>query len=103
MPGDRVTAVADLWKAHQEAAFPRRLIVEEVAGVEMVMLDADVAGSIMSWLGNGGDIDDRRWDVLAVCEQNLIRVIPELADYEASYFQRLLEMAVLVLDPDAHP
>ncbi|MBW6433472.1 hypothetical protein KZ829_06910 [Actinoplanes hulinensis] len=102
MPGDRVAAVIELWKTHREAAFPSRLRGEDVVGVEMVMLDSDVAGCIMIWLNNDGDIDDRRWNILAACEQDLNRVIPELADYEASYYQRLLDMAVLVLDPDVH-
>lgn len=103
MPGDRVTAVTELWKAHREAAFPGRLRGEDVVGVELVMLDSDVASCIMSWLNNGGEIDDQRWNILAACEQDLDRVIPELAGHEASYYRRLLDMAVLVLDPDAHP
>ncbi|MEH0841443.1 hypothetical protein V6U81_03485 [Micromonospora sp. CPCC 205711] len=79
MTEDRITAVAELWEAHQQSPFPGRLRGMDVAGVEMVMLDADVAGGVMSWLHNGGDIDDQRWGQLAACEEQLALVIPELA------------------------
>ncbi|XVU21230.1 hypothetical protein ACQPZJ_28635 [Actinoplanes sp. CA-054009] len=69
-----------------------------MAGVETVMLDADVAGCVSAWLNNGGDLDDRRWDVLATRERQLERVVSELSDREAAYYQRLLDMTVLVLD-----
>ena len=94
---DRMTAVARLWEAHSEAPFPSRLTSVDVAGVEMVMLDADVAGCVSTWLNNGGNIDDRWWAVLATRERQLERVVPKLSDREAAYYQRLLDMTVLVL------
>lgn len=98
MDQDRLTAVAELWKAHREAAFPGRLRGTDVAGVEMVMLDSDVVGCVSTWLDNGGAVEDRWWDVLATCERQLERVVPELSGYEASYYRRLLDMTALVLD-----
>ncbi|GAA4605331.1 hypothetical protein BJY16_005350 [Actinoplanes octamycinicus] len=95
---NRMTTVARLWAEHCAAPFPGRLRAVEVAGVEMVMLDADVAGCVSVWLANGGTVDDRSWDVLAACERRLERVLPELTDREAAYYRRLLEMTVLVLD-----
>ncbi len=98
MKNDRMSGVASLWEAHRNAAFPGRLRSVDIAGVEMVMLDADVAGCVSAWLNDGGNIDDRWWDVLAVRERHLERVVPELSGDEAAYFQRLLDMTVLVLD-----
>lgn len=99
---DRLAAVAELWEAHMQAPFPGRLRSADVAGVCMVLLDSNVAGCVSTWLHRGGNIDDERWDILAACEQELLRVIPELDDDEAVYYQRLLDMAVLVLEvPDA--
>lgn len=95
----RVRAVAELWAAHREAAFPARLTTVDIAGIEMVMLDADTAGCISTWLANDGDLDDRRWDVLAAREQDLARVVPQLTGDEASYYQRLLDVTTLVLGP----
>lgn len=94
---DRLAAVAELWEAHTQAPFPGRLRSVDVAGVSMVLLDSNVAGCVSTWLHRDGNIDDGRWDILAACEQELRRVIPELDDDEAAYYQRLLDMAVLVL------
>ena len=51
----------------------------------MVSLDADVAGCVSVWLRNNGELDDRRWETLATCEQRLKRVLPKLSGYEAAY------------------
>ncbi|SBT45439.1 hypothetical protein GA0070611_3033 [Micromonospora auratinigra] len=81
-----------------DAAFPGRLRAVEVAGVHLVLLDSTVAGCVGSWLDHGGELGDRWWDVLAGCERELERVIPELSGDEAAYCRRLLEMTVLVLE-----
>lgn len=93
----RMMAVAELWKAHRAAAFPDRLRSTGISGVDMVMLDADVAGCVSGWLNNGGAVDER-WDVLATRVRELERVVPELSGYEAVYFKRLLDMTALVLE-----
>ncbi|GAA1843627.1 hypothetical protein [Asanoa iriomotensis] len=101
MPDDLLRTVGALYEEHQQAAFPRRLYVVEPDGVEMVSLDSKVSGCVSTWLGNGGRIDDWWWDVLADCEQKLNRAIPALDGYEASYYQRLLDMTVLILENPA--
>ncbi|MBM2620641.1 hypothetical protein JIG36_34590 [Actinoplanes sp. LDG1-06] len=98
MNDDRSVAVTRLWDAHLGTPFPGRLRSVDVAGVTMVLLDADVAGCVTTWLDNGGTLDERRWDTLATCELHLERVLPELSGAEAAYFQRLHDMAVLVLE-----
>jgi hypothetical protein len=97
MVEDRIAAVAQLYNAHREADFPDRLRAVDVAGVEMVMLDADVAGCVSTWLTSGGSTDDRLWDILATRERQLERVMPELSGQEAAYYRRLLDMAALIL------
>ncbi|MET7393853.1 hypothetical protein ABZS66_10205 [Dactylosporangium sp. NPDC005572] len=98
MLDELLRTVAGLYEEHRQAAFPRRLVVADANGVEMVSLCSNVSGCVSTWLGNGGRIDDWRWDVLADCEQKLNRAIPALDGYEASYYQRLLDMAVLILE-----
>jgi hypothetical protein len=98
MDQDRLAVVAELWKTHCDAAFPSRLRSTDVAGVEMVVLDADVAGCISTWLTNGGGIDSRRREILMNRERLLARVVPKLSGPEVTYFQRLLDMTALVLD-----
>lgn len=103
MKKDRTTVVSKLWRRHCKAAFPDRLRSVEIADIDMVMLDADVAGCICTWLDHGGSIDGRRRDVLAACERQLARVVPELSGYEAEYYERLLDMTVLILDVPRDP
>lgn len=43
---ERIASVERLWTAHGDAPFPRRLLYDDVVGIEMVMLDADVSGCI---------------------------------------------------------
>lgn len=97
MDRERVGAVAVLWEAHLGGAFPGRLRGADVAGVDMVLLDTDVAGCVGTWLHDGGAIDDGRRDILLGCERELQRVGRELSGYEAAYYGRLLAMTALIL------
>jgi hypothetical protein len=84
---------------HTAAPFPVRLGGEEIAGVEVVMLDADVAGCVAIWLGNKGSLDDERRRVLQERLDDLDRVLPLLdVPSEREYFERLRRLAASVLD-----
>jgi hypothetical protein len=97
MNNERLQAVAQLWEAHMQAPFPARLRGAEIAGVDMVLLDADTAGCVKTWLDNNGRLDAWRRDVIASCLDELNRVTPHLADQdEAAYYNRLRELAVLL-------
>jgi hypothetical protein len=67
-------------------------------GVDMVLLDADVAGCVSTWLDRNGSLDDWRRGVLTVCRDRLSRVLQGLDGDDAVYYRRLQDMAVLVLD-----
>lgn len=97
---DRLAAVTTLFAAHAKAPFPSQWRGADVAGFDMVMLDADPAGCVSVWLERQGFLDDWRWNVLAECEQRLIRIIPELDAYGREYYQRLLDMTALILEAD---
>ena len=89
---------APLWDEHKQAEFPARLRGEDVAGVDMVMLDADVAGCVDTLMRSQGQLDSRRKDVLAKCLADLNRVLPLLDDDgERRYSERLQELAALAL------
>jgi hypothetical protein len=45
---------------HLERHFLLRLRSEEIDGVDMVMLDADVAGCVETWLKSSSDLDSVR-------------------------------------------
>ena len=97
----RLAAVAALYEAHRNAPFPSQWRGADVAGFDMVTLDNYPSGRISVWLAQVGVLDDRRWNILAEYEQRLLRVVPELNDYGREYYQRLLDMAELVLEADS--
>ncbi|MFC9238314.1 hypothetical protein ACFTZK_17920 [Streptomyces decoyicus] len=63
----------------------------------MVVLDADTAGCVVTWLNNGGTLAQGRSRILHRCIENLDRVIPEITDSAGiQYYQRLRRLALLV-------
>lgn len=93
---DHEKAVASLWKEHMRADFPARLRGEELAGVDMVMLDADIAGCVVTWRLDRGHLDEERHQVLLRCIADLDKVLPLLTESsEVQYYKRLRELAVM--------
>jgi hypothetical protein len=87
-----------LWDEHWSAPFPSRLRGEEIDGVDMVMLDADIAGCVQAWLGSNGQLDDQRHWQLQMCVDDLRQVLPTLEDpEERRYYERLDALARLAL------
>jgi hypothetical protein len=72
--------IAALWRRHMQWTFPVRLRGEQLAGVDVVMLDADIAGCVTTWLGSTGDLDVGRERVLRGCVERLQRLVLALAD-----------------------
>lgn len=97
----RESAVARLYEEHERAEFPSRLRGEELAGVDLVMLDADIVGCVDAWQGSAGRLDAGRQSILRNCLDDLNRVVPLLTDdREARYYERLRELTRLVLEAD---
>ena len=85
-------AVSRLWDEHRNAEFPAGLAGEELAGADLVMLDADVAGCVVTWIGNAGRLDPTRSKVLGRCVSDLDRVLHLINDAQRKrYFERLRE------------
>ncbi|HEY0700322.1 MAG TPA: hypothetical protein VGD43_21265 [Micromonospora sp.] len=97
----RLAAVAALYEAHRNAPFPSRWRGADVAGFDMVLLDSYPSGCISVWLAQVGVLDDWRRNILAEYERHLLRALPELDDYGREYYQRLLDMAQLILKADS--
>ncbi|RKR91828.1 hypothetical protein BDK92_6250 [Micromonospora pisi] len=96
---EQVEAVARLWEAHLRAKFPARLRSAELDEMDMVMLDADIAGCVSTWLRSRGNLDDQRRSVLTLCVADLARVLPTLVGHhERMYYGRLHAMAVATLN-----
>ncbi len=84
-----------LWAEHRSAPFPGRLRGLDVADVDTIMIDANIAGCVSSLLSTG-PLDQRRQAILKWSIGNLHRVLPLLTgEYEAVYYHRLRAMAEL--------
>ncbi|MET9395087.1 hypothetical protein ABZY20_32545 [Streptomyces sp. NPDC006624] len=97
--GGHAAEVAGLWREHLRAAFPAALRGAEPAGIDLVLLDAAVAGCVSAWRNDGGALDGERHRVLRACIEDLDRVLPTLGEPEdRRYWKRLRRLAVLVSD-----
>lgn len=90
-----------LWAEHRSALFPGRLRGLDVAGVDMVMLDGDIAGCISSLLSTDS-LDQRRRAILKRSIRDLQSVLPLLTvENELAYYDRLRAMAELAASLDS--
>jgi hypothetical protein len=88
-----------LWRKHSHAVFPARLRGEELAGVDLVTLDSEVAGCVTAYLASKGALDEAQKQVLVRSVDSLDAVLPLLASRnESLYFGRLRDLSTLILD-----
>ena len=99
---DQPTSTIDrLYDEHQRAAFPDRWRDEDVAGVDLVLLDAHVAGCVVRRQAGGGLLGAGHREVLRQCLGDLDRVVPRLTDgHERRYAERLRDLARLLVQTD---
>ncbi|MEV6056995.1 hypothetical protein [Streptomyces sp. NPDC052107] len=94
--------VARLWQEHLDAKFPAGLRGAELDGIDLVMLDADIAGCVTTWRNNGGFLDVERLRILRDCITEFDKVLPLLVDTEElRYYKRLHQLATITsqIDP----
>ena len=90
--------VSRLWRKHQHAAFPARFRGAEIGGVDLVALEADIAGCVQSWRSGGGSLDEDQCQDLTRRIEDLDAVMPQMTSrVEVLYFERLCQVAVIVL------
>ncbi|MGW2017677.1 hypothetical protein [Streptomyces sp. NPDC001927] len=86
--------LARLWEEHRRALYPDSFRGVDIEGVELILLDADVAGLVLREL-NGG-LDDSGIAILWACIADLDKIASLInSQYCASYFARLRTMAQL--------
>ena len=84
------------------AEFPSRLRGEEVAGIDLVLLDADVAGCVVNWGAGGAAQQAERDRRLRLLIEDVDVVLQTLsARREVEYYRRLRTMASLVVQSPA--
>lgn len=88
--------IEELWNEHWLAAFPKTYRGKDLDGIDFVMLDADVAGCVHSFLSRG-NLNLYQTAVLGLCYRNLSHVIPFLNEEGKAHYRRLERLAALVL------
>jgi hypothetical protein len=86
-----------LWREHLEAGYPDGYRDKDVAGVALILLDADIAGCVSASLG-GVRLDPDRTAILERCYRDVVAVNRHLAGPARDYFERLKRMAAIVLE-----
>ncbi|MFJ9788903.1 MULTISPECIES: hypothetical protein [Streptomyces] len=90
--------LARLWGEYRRGPFPEGFRGVDVDGVDLTLLDADVAGVVQSELSGG--LDGRGVAVLWRCIATLDGIVPLLhEEYCASCFSRLRAMARVAAAP----
>ncbi|WP_327380846.1 hypothetical protein [Streptomyces sp. NBC_01207] len=91
-------SLARLWEDHLHALFPDGFRGVDFDGVDLVLLDADVAGLVRRELKGG--LDDSGIACLWGCIADLDKVVPLInEEYCASYFTKLRTMALVAAAP----
>ncbi len=85
-----------LWEQHQATPFPPECRGREVAGSDLMRLEASVAGCIETYL-LARALDPARQRALVGCVAELERVVPTLEGAAHEYFRRLGAMAGVLL------
>ena len=88
--------IEQLWSEHKLAAFPQGCRGKDINGIDLVMLDADVAGCVDTFLSRG-NLNLFQTAVLGLCYRNLTYSIPMLSEEGKAYYRRLELLAKLVL------
>ena len=93
---ERRADLANRWAEHQRAPFPPRLRALDVDGVDLVTLDADLAGWTTRRLAGG---PRPAGDELCRCVEDLERLLSTLADgHERRHVERLRSLAALLAE-----
>jgi hypothetical protein len=93
--------IAKLYNEHLTTSFPNRR-GDEIVGIDLVLIDSNTAGLISSYINSRGHLsaDDRR--ILNHCYSDLKTVVKELSGADKQYFDRLQNIAGLVIEKLKH-
>lgn len=87
--------VLELWEQHSTAVFPKG--DKEIDGINLSLLDTEIASCVHMFIHNGGRLDYQRVLTLRHHLIDLNTIILFLDKDELNYFNRLRELANLIL------
>lgn len=98
MSESEVALLSRMWEEHMRAPFPPHMRGREIEGEDMVLLDADIAGCVVSSLS--GPLDEKRRKILLVCLAAVEKVLPSIDDEDGAseYYKHLRDMAALAVE-----
>ena len=88
--------ILELWKQHSSATFPKGHGRTELHGIDLDLLDAEIAGCIQMYV-NHGTLEYRHLATLSNRLIDLNTIVLLLSREELVYFNRLRTLADLVL------
>jgi hypothetical protein len=89
--------IRKLWDIHMTNKFPRGYGGETIEGIDLVLLDSDVAGCVTTFIKNDGQLDLWRTAILGLCYRDLNIVTSRLSGEAKDRFSRLETLSNLVL------
>ena len=89
--------ITELWQEHSASSFPKGYGGKEIKGIDLSLLDAEIAGCIHRYVHNSGELDQRQVEILRKSLTDLNTIVLLLNSEELMYFNRLRNLAILVL------
>jgi hypothetical protein len=88
--------IRKLWQEHSAAGFPEGYAGKEINGIDLPFLDAEITGCIRMYM-SGMELDARRVKILRERLIDLNGILLFLEGEDVPYFNRLRELANLIL------
>jgi hypothetical protein len=89
-------SIADLWQEHLHTPFLKHFRGRDLNGIDLVMLDANIAGCVQTFVERG-KLNMFQTAMLGLSYRDATFVLPTLNEEGAAYFWRLERLAELVL------
>ena len=89
--------ILELWQEHSASSFPKGYGGKEINGIDLSLLDAEIAGCIHMYMHSGEKLEFQRIKMLRERLIDLNKILLLLNSEELMYFNRLRELANLVL------
>ena len=89
--------IFQLWVRLKEKLFPAGCSGQDVRGMDLVLLDSNVAGCVSTFLTRGG-LDEKQQEYLYFCNDCLDTVTLELHEYEGWYFRQLKALTSAIIE-----
>jgi len=89
--------ILELWQQHSSAVFPKGYGGKKINGIDLPLLDAEIAGCIHMYMHNRVELDSRRVKILRERLVDLNAIVLLLDSEELIYFNRLRNLANLIL------